>query len=100
MTPNVGLEAGKRDSYPTAQIRKESPFMEFSGKPEVKSMSPPQGSMVNPGDNIHVAAMLTEPWQGIQITGLWEASNNRLDPSIAVRNAAGDVVAEGKMPFG
>jgi hypothetical protein len=99
-TPNVGPEAEKRDPYPI-QIRKESTFvLEFSGKPEVKFMSPPKDQSFKPGDNIRVAAMLTEPWQGIQITGLWGTSNNRLDPSIAVRNAAGDVVAEGKMPFG
>jgi hypothetical protein len=100
MTPAVGPEAGKRDAYPI-RIRKESPFvLEFSGKPEVKFMSPPKEHSFKPGDNVRVAAMLTEPWQGIQITGLWGTSNNRLDPSIAVRNAAGDVVSEGKMPFG
>jgi hypothetical protein len=100
MTPDVDREAGKRDPYPI-RIRKESTFvLEFSGKPEVKFMSPSKDHSFKPGDNIRVAAMLTEPWQGIQIMGLWGASNDRLDPSIAVRNAAGDVVAEGKMPFG
>jgi hypothetical protein len=51
--------------------------------------------------------MLTEPHEGIQITGLWDTSDKdgkparrQLDPTIAIRNAAGDVVSEGKMPFG
>ena len=94
-------------SYPI-QIRKDKPFvMEFSGKPEVKFMTPPKDQAFKPGDNVRIAAMLTEPWQGIQITGLWDTTSKeggpamaRLDPTIAIRNAAGEVVTEGKMPFG
>ena len=70
-------------------------------------MDPSKDRTFKPGENIRIAAMLTEPWQGMQITGLWDAGSkegpatgDRLDPTIAIRNAAGEVVTEGKMPFG
>ena len=102
-----GRQAGLLAPYPI-EIRKDKPFvMEFSGKPEVKFMSPSKEQAFKPGQTIRVAAMLTEPWQNLQITGLWDASKkdgnamqNRLDPQIAICDASGKTVAEGKMPFG
>jgi len=63
--------------------------------------------------------MLNEPWQGIQITGLWDATQKKgdaryvldgreitipqytqLDPTIVIRNSSGKEVITGKMPFG
>jgi hypothetical protein len=107
MTANVSPPSGESSPFPI-EIRKDKPFVvQFSGKPEVKFMSPPKERSFKPGENIYVAAMLTEPHEGIQITGLWDTSDKdgkparrQLDPTIAIRNAAGDVVSEGKMPFG
>jgi hypothetical protein len=102
------------------QIRKDQRFvLEFSGKPEVVFMNPAKDNSFRPGDKVAVRAMLTEPWQGFQITGLWDMTRKqgetryrlegrevvipqyaRLDPTIAIKNPAGEVVAEGKMPFG
>jgi hypothetical protein len=82
-------------------------------------MNPSKDQSFRPGDQVAIRAMLTEPWQDLQITGLWDLNRKekevtyrregrevvvpqyaRLDPSIAIRNAAGKVVAEGTMPFG
>jgi hypothetical protein len=93
------------------KIRKDEPFvLNFSGKPAVSFSSPRKGQTFKPGQNGMVRAMLTEPTQGIAITGLWDVSTkvadkegrdlNRLDPSIVIRNAKGEVVVHGKMPFG
>ncbi len=103
------------------EIRKDKPYvLELSGKPEAKFVSPKEGQEFKPGDRVHIAAMLTEPWQGMQITGLWDATKKekslsyvvdggrvvtvpryaQLDPTIVIRNSAGEEVASGKMPFG
>jgi hypothetical protein len=117
--PGSGSSSAKAPTYPV-QIRKNERFLvEFSGKPEVVFMSPPKDKAFRPGDRVDVRAMLTEPWQGLQITGLWDTTRKqgetryrmegrevtvpqyvRLDPTIAIKNAAGEVVSEGKMPFG
>jgi hypothetical protein len=107
MTANVSPPSGQSPSFPI-EVRKDKPFeVKFSGKPEVRFMAPPQERTYKPGDNIYISAMLTEPWESIQITGLWDISEkegkpagNSLDPTIAIRNAAGEVVSTGKMPFG
>ena len=106
LVPGAGQQSASSPSYPI-EIRKDKPFpLEFSGKPEVKFMGPPKDRVFKPGDNIRIAAMLTEPWQGMQIVGLWDTTKKqgsgyaRLDPRIAIRNAAGKVVSEGVMPFG
>ena len=107
IVPPIGQRIAASPPYPI-QIRKDKPFvLEFSGKPDVKFLDPAKDRSFKPGDNIRVAAMLTEPWQGIQITGLWDTTRKqgpagyvRLDPSIAIRDSAGKVVVEGKMPFG
>lgn len=107
IAPPVGQRIAATPTYPI-QIRKDKPFvLEFSGKPDVKFMDPAKDRSFKPGDNIRVAAMLTEPWQGIQITGLWDTTRKqgpagyaKLDPMIAIRDSAGRVVVEGKMPFG
>ena len=111
MTTN--LDSGLAEVAPAKspfpiEIRKAKPYvLEFSGKPEVKFMNPAKDASFKPGDNIAIAAMLTEPWQGIQITGLWDTTKKdgtgsitSLDPNIAIRNSTGETVSEGKMPFG
>jgi hypothetical protein len=106
-TAGPGKPAAASASYPI-QIRKDKPFrLEFSGKPEVQFMAPDKERSFSPGEDIRIAAMLAEPWQGIQITGLFDAAKTkdgtppaRLDPTIAIRNSQGKVVSTGKMPFG
>ena len=111
--------SAKQPTFPV-QIRKDSRFvLEFTGKPEVVFSSPTKDKSFRPGDKVAIRAMLTEPWQHFQITGLWDLAKKekdityrreggdivvpqyaRLDPSIAIKNAAGKIVAEGTMPFG
>jgi hypothetical protein len=115
--PFAGGAAGP--AYPVA-IRKDKPYvLEFSGKPEVNFMRPTKDQSFKPGDNIYIGAMLNEPWQKIQITGLWDATQKKgvaryrlesgevtvpqyaqLDPTISIRSSTGAEVAAGKMPFG
>jgi hypothetical protein len=102
------------------QIRKDvRSVLEFTGKPEVVFSNPTKEQSFRLGDKVAIRAMLTEPWQNFQITGLWDLTRKerdityrreggdivvpqyaRLDPTIAIKNAAGRVVAEGTMPFG
>jgi hypothetical protein len=112
-------QAPEKSAYPI-QIRKDKPVvLEFSGKPEVALLGPPKGQSFKPGDTVRFSAMLTEPWQRITITGLWDTTQQqgevkyrigdkevsapnyaRLDPDIVVRNSKGEELAKGKMPFG
>jgi len=105
---------------PVLKIRKDKPVvLEFSGKPEVKFLSPAKGQSIKPGDTVRIAAMLTEPWQGVMITGLSDTTKKTgerkfrlgdqdvtipqyvtLNPTIVIKNAKGEKVAEGTMPFG
>lgn len=102
------------------KIRKDEPFvLEFSGKPAVKFMTPTQEQSFQPGQQVMIRAMLTEPFQGIMVTGLYDTTQKkgeakyriggkelivpqfaRLDPDIVIRDSQGKQVAEGKMPFG
>ena len=104
----------------SVKIRKDKPFLlEFSGKPAVEFSMPRQGQSFQPGDTVAIRAMLTEPLQGILITGLTDttkkpseakpeekttrpgaAQTGQLHPSIVIRDSKGETVAEGKMPFG
>ena len=119
--PNtVVTEGGRTEPVFNVQIRKDKPYiLEFSAKPEVKFSSPQDGQAFKPGNTIYIGAMLTEPWQGLQITGLWDATRKegtaryisdgqvltvaqyaKLDPTIVIRDSAGKEVASGTMPFG
>jgi hypothetical protein len=109
-----------RSSPYAVQIRKDKPFvLAFSGKAEIKFMSPEKSQSFKPGDSIYIGAMLNEPGEGMQITGLWDTTEKKgtmryvvdgnvvtvpeyatLDPTIVIRNAAGEEVTKGKMPFG
>lgn len=115
----VSTSSAKPPTFPV-QIRKDARFLlEFTGKPEVVFSAPTKDKSFRPGDKVAIRAMLTEPWQNFQITGLWDLTRKekeityrreggdivvpqyaRLDPSIAIKNAAGKIVAEGTMPFG
>ena len=115
----TGTPTTERPAFPI-QIRKGERFaLAFSGKAEVVFAGPPRDKSFRPGDKVDVRAMLTEPWQNLQITGLYDTTRKeretkyqiegrevvvpqyaRLDPTIAIKNAAGKTVAEGTMPFG
>jgi hypothetical protein len=102
------------------KIQKDKPcVLSFSGKPTVDFSSPAKDASFKPGQAVTLRAMLNEPYEGIQITGLYDTTNKegekkppagdrpvagtrhpRLDPTIVIRNSAGESVAEGKMPFG
>lgn len=112
-------DASKPPLY-SIKIQKDKPYvLSFSGKPAVDFSSPPREASFQPGQSVMLRAMLNEPYERIQITGLYDATKKedaakppagdqkvtvarpvRLDPTIAIRNASGAVVAEGKMPFG
>jgi hypothetical protein len=110
--------ATKPPAFPV-QIRKDKrQVLEFSGKPEVKFMAPAKEKTFNPGDAVMIKAMLTEPWQSVQITGLWDATKKqqvkyriggrevvrtefaKIVPTITIKDSAGKTRAEGPMPFG
>lgn len=115
----TGTPTTERPAFPI-HIRKGERFaLEFSGKAEVVFANPPRDKAFRPGDKVDIRAMLTEPWQNLQITGLYDMTRKeretkyqiegrevvvpqyaRLDPTIAIKNAAGKTVAEGTMPFG
>lgn len=102
------------------KIQKDKPYvLGFSGKPAVDFSSPAKDASFKPGQAVMIRAMLNEPFEGIQITGLYDTTKKegetkasvgdktvsfpryaRLDPTIAIRSSSGEVVAEGTMPFG
>lgn len=118
--PAADSASSAKPSLLSVQIRKDSrSVLEFTGKPEVVFSSPAKDKTFRPGTTVAIRAMLTEPWQNFQITGLWDLTKKekdityrreggdivipqyaRLDPTIAIKNAAGKTVAEGTMPFG
>lgn len=109
-----------RPSAGALKIDKEKPVLiEFSGKPAVVFSNPPKDKTFKPGEQVPIRALLTEPATGMLITGLYDSTRKvgerqyftgtrritipqfaSLDPTIVVRNAQGEQVAEGKMPFG
>lgn len=110
--------ATKPPAFPV-QIRKDKrQVLEFSGKAEVKFMAPAKEKTFNPGDAVMIKAMLDEPWQNVQITGLWDATKKqqvkyriggrevvrtefaKIVPTITIKDSAGKTRAEGPMPFG
>lgn len=102
------------------QIRKGKPYvLSLSGKPAVDFSSPPKNASFKPGQSVMLRALLNEPENRIKIVGLYDTTKKegetkgirdgqiismaryaRLDPTIAIRNSSGEIVAEGKMPFG
>jgi hypothetical protein len=119
MTDYLPVASSKSSAF-SVQVRKDKPcVLEFSGKPEVVFLGPPKDQTFTPGGQVSIRALLSEPWQKIMITGLWDTTKKtgelkyrmggeeitvpeyaRLDPQIVIRNAAGEEVAQGRMPFG
>jgi hypothetical protein len=102
------------------QLRKDKPFVfDFSNKPEVMFASPARDQTFKPGDEVRVAAVLTDPKLGIMIRDLDDTSRTQkeilkfgdgkeqsyerplsLDPTVTITDSSGKRVAEGKLPFG
>jgi hypothetical protein len=102
------------------KIRKNEPFvLDFSNEPQVMFASPAEGQEFKPGDEIQVYAVLTDPVLDMMIRGLNDTTRKEtkeqetgdgstytyeqfvsLDPIVKITDASGDVVSEGRMPFG
>ena len=109
----------RRHIYPIT-IRKDKPFvLDFSNKPKVLFASPAKDMTFRPGDEVRVAAVLTDPALDIMIRGLDDTTRTKketvkygnglegtverrlsLDPIVTITDSAGKTVAEGTMPFG
>lgn len=58
------------------KIQKDQPcVLSFSGKPAVDFSSPAQDASFKPGQSVMLRAMLNEPHERIQITGLYDTTN-------------------------
>ncbi len=97
------------------QIREGKPFVfDFSNPPEAFFVLPSTESIVHPGEELEVMAVLVDPKLDFMIYRLerkhpGEKTDKRndaprdgvsLDPKVSIRRASGETVAEGLMPFG
>ncbi len=101
------------------KIRKDRPYvLDFSNRPEVMFTSPAKDEAFRRGDEINVAAVLTDPVLDTMIRGLTDVSRKvtrtvdrggqkvtherylSLEPVVAISDGSGKKVAEGTMPFG
>jgi len=95
----------------------ESWRLSLSDKPQVVFKSPAATETVRPGQELKVQAMLRDPGLDVLIAGIEDMSRKMgepvampdgtpyqryetLDPRIRLVGSSGDVLAEGKMPFG
>jgi hypothetical protein len=115
-------DMGRRRTY-AIRIRADKPFLfDFSNKPAIVFASPATDKPVKLGDDVRVAAVLTDPKLDIMIRRLDDPSKKKketvkyrvgkemkeytyerslsLDPTVTITNSAGKKVAEGVMPFG
>ena len=100
-------------------IRKDKPFvLDFSNKPEVLFVSPAKSTRAKRGGTVEIKAVLTDPVLDVMIRDIKDSSRKEkkeyrvgdktetfdvdvtLDPTVAIKDSSGAVVAEGKMPFG
>ena len=113
-------DRGDRPAVFGMKVRKEKPFvLDFSNPPEVMFASPAKHQVFKPGDEVRVAAVLTDPVQDFMIRGLSDTTRTQketyklpdgkersyerplsLDPVVTIANSSGQKVATGKMPFG
>lgn len=99
------------------KIRKDKPFvLDFSNEPEVVFTSPTKDQRVQPGDELSVKAVLTDPKLDIMIGIRYgkrkeeltshdgkrtvKESVGPIDPKVVITRADGERIAEGVMPFG
>ncbi|MGB2861986.1 MAG: hypothetical protein WBC05_01555 [Sedimentisphaerales bacterium] len=99
------------------KIRKDKPFvLDFSNEPEVVFASPTKGQRVQPGDELLVKAVLTDPKLHIVIGIRQEKQREEftnpdgkrtvkesvgpIHPTVFITRSDGEKVVEGVMPFG
>jgi hypothetical protein len=102
------------------KIRKDKPFvLNFSSQPKVIFTTPVKDKIFKPGDEIKIAAVLTDPVLDIMIRRLDDTSRKKketvkladgketsyerklsLDPVVTITDSSGKKVSEGEMPFG
>ena len=106
---------------PTVHIRKDQPLViDFSKKPKVEFTTPTPGTPVKAGETVLIRALLVEPTLEARFLSLEDKTRKigelkymgaagqpvamarfaSMDPDIAILDATGKKVAEGKMPFG
>jgi hypothetical protein len=105
----------------SVKIRKDKPFvLDFSSKPAVLFISPPQKQTFKPGDSIYLRAAIIDPELNLLVRGLDDTSQKirertymisagnpvtipqyaSLAPTVTITDASGKQVAQGTMPFG
>ena len=105
-----GYSPNDQDRDSLVNIREDKPYVfDLTGDPQVVFKNPKENQKFTTGKSIRASAMIHIPEMGLQISGLNENSTSEgstrqrtvsLDPAMQVKNAAGKVVAQGKMPFG
>ena len=105
-----GYSPNDQDRDSLVNIREDKPYVfALTGDPQVVFKNPKENQKFTTGKSIRASAMIHIPEMGLQISGLNENSTSEgstrqrtvsLDPAMQVKNAAGKVVAQGKMPFG
>ncbi|MHC5062104.1 MAG: hypothetical protein ACYTFK_13650 [Planctomycetota bacterium] len=116
-----GKSMGERERVYGIEIRKDKPYVfGLSNKPEIVFDQPKEeASRFRRGEEIKFAAVLIDPKLDIMIRGLDDTSvkvmkeytnadgskhsyerDKSLDPTVVIKRADGEVVAEGIMPFG
>ncbi len=111
-----GYTPNDQDKSSMITIREEKPYVfAFTENPQVVFQNPKENQTLTKGKSIRASAMIHIPEMGLQISRLYDLSQKTevtlsdgsvrqrtasLDPVMQIKNAAGKVVAQGKMPFG
>ena len=97
-----GRSGGRAQEGPpihAIRIREGQPFvLDFSSEPQVLFASPGKDQRVALGDELDVKAVLTDPTLDIMFRQI--SQGGRLNPTVVIKRANGQIVAEGTMPFG
>ncbi len=97
-----GMPGGRAKEGPPVyaiKIREDKPFvLDFSGKPQVLFASPGKNLRIQRGEQLDVKAVLTDPELDIMFRMVNQGG--QLDPTVTIKRANGETVAEGTMPFG
>ncbi|MBN2133344.1 MAG: hypothetical protein JW741_27850 [Sedimentisphaerales bacterium] len=81
------------------RIRADRPFvLDFSGEPQVVFASPSKDHRVQRGEQLEVKAVLIDP--ALDIMFRMVNKGGQLKPTVVIKRANGEIVAEGTMPFG
>ena len=95
-----GKPMGKMDSrtYGIA-VREDKPcVLEFSRQAEVLFALPARDQRLKPGEELNIKAVLIDPTLDVMFRVL--TCKQQLDPTVVIKRANGEIVAEGTMPFG